>query len=358
MRALFWNIRGFGVMGRRTLLKAYLRTHCIDIVCLQETIKHDFTDQELRSLETGEKFIWCWLPATGHSGGMLLGFRDSAFEVGLIGTGRYYIMASVICRSDRARLDVIGIYGPADHTLSAGFLEEISNKVAAADAQLIVGGDFNLLRAAHDKNNDRINWARLDLFNDHIANWGLREIPRMGARYTWTNKQLNPVRCVLDSVFMSLELEPRFPLCSLVAETSLGSDHTPLIFDSGEGAPPRSNRFFFESGWLEVEEFPATMHQFWSALTQRVGGWDIVDWWNFMSSGLRQNLHGWSSNMGKEAKAQKHVLLSQIQELDDRADNVGIEPVPVSFRRIVAGSVSPRRRILETERQGSVVNSW
>jgi exonuclease III len=76
-------------MGRRTLLKAYLRTHCIDIVCLQETIKHDFTDQELRSLETGEKFIWCWLPATGHSGGMLLGFGDSAFDVGSIGTGRY-----------------------------------------------------------------------------------------------------------------------------------------------------------------------------------------------------------------------------------------------------------------------------
>jgi hypothetical protein len=119
---------------------------------LQETIKRDFTDQELRSLEIGEKFIWCWLPAAGHSGGMLLGLRDSAFEVSSIGTGRYYIKASIICHADRTRLEVIGIYGPADHALSAGFLEEISNKIVAAEAPLIIGGDFNLLRAAHDKN--------------------------------------------------------------------------------------------------------------------------------------------------------------------------------------------------------------
>jgi exonuclease III len=153
-------------------------------------------------------------------------------------------------------------------------LEEISNKIAAAEAPLIVGGDFNLLREAHDKNNNRIHWARLDLFNEHITNWGLQEIPRTGARYTWTNKQLNPVRCV---VFMSPELEPRFPLCSLVAETILVSDHTPLIFDSGECIPPRSNRFFFESGWLEVGVFPDTLARFWTALSQRVGGRDIVD---------------------------------------------------------------------------------
>ena len=101
------------------------------------------------------------------------------------------------------------------------------------------------MRGAQDKNNDRINWPRIHLFNDHIANWALTEVPRSGARYTWSNKQLNPVRCVLDRVFISPELEALFPLASLVAETSMGSDHTPLIFNSGEGTHFRSNRFFF-----------------------------------------------------------------------------------------------------------------
>jgi exonuclease III len=68
MRCLFWNIRGFGRRGRRTLFKEFLRKHRIDVVCLEETIKQDFTDLELRSLEVGEKFVCVWLPATGHSG--------------------------------------------------------------------------------------------------------------------------------------------------------------------------------------------------------------------------------------------------------------------------------------------------
>jgi hypothetical protein len=34
-------------------------------------------------------------------------------------------------------------------------------------------GDFNLMRRAQDKNNDRVNWARLELFNDHIGDGAL-----------------------------------------------------------------------------------------------------------------------------------------------------------------------------------------
>jgi hypothetical protein len=45
----------------------------IDIIFLQETMKHDFADHELRSLEIGDRFHWSWLPASSHSGGMLLG---------------------------------------------------------------------------------------------------------------------------------------------------------------------------------------------------------------------------------------------------------------------------------------------
>jgi hypothetical protein len=61
-----------------------------------------------------------------------------------------------------------------------------------------MGGDFNLIRAACDKNNDNLNWRLMDLFNEHIAAWALMETPRSGARFTWTNRQINLVRSVLD----------------------------------------------------------------------------------------------------------------------------------------------------------------
>jgi hypothetical protein len=82
MRALIYNIRGFGEQGRRTQLKTYIRGERVDIIGLQETIKTEFSAAELWSLEFGGQFVWNWLPAEGHSGGLLLGFRDDCFEVG------------------------------------------------------------------------------------------------------------------------------------------------------------------------------------------------------------------------------------------------------------------------------------
>ncbi|KAK1666668.1 hypothetical protein QYE76_054827 [Lolium multiflorum] len=109
------------------------------------------------------------------------------------------------------------------------------------------------------------------------------------------------------------------------AETSLGSDHTPLVFDSGDGIPPKSNRFFFESSWLEMHGFQDNLQAVWLALSNRVGGRDIIDWWSFMSAELRQHLRGWNANKGKENRACKQGLLSQIKSLDDKADAVGID---------------------------------
>jgi hypothetical protein len=55
----------------------------IDIICLQETLKQDFADHELRSLEIGDRFHWSWLSASGHSSGMLLGFKLGTDSTGV-----------------------------------------------------------------------------------------------------------------------------------------------------------------------------------------------------------------------------------------------------------------------------------
>jgi hypothetical protein len=69
MRALFYNLRGFGGQGRRTQLRDYMQRDRVDILGLQETVRQDFSDSELRSLECGGQFCWNWLPASGQSGG-------------------------------------------------------------------------------------------------------------------------------------------------------------------------------------------------------------------------------------------------------------------------------------------------
>ena len=49
------------------------------------------------------------------------------------------------------------VYGPADHSLSPFFLDEISNKVESYTLPLLIGGDFNLLRYPTDKNTNNFS---------------------------------------------------------------------------------------------------------------------------------------------------------------------------------------------------------
>jgi hypothetical protein len=91
--------------------------------------------------------------------------------------GQFYLSTSILNRANKRIVTIIGIYGPADHGRSGVFLEEISAKVARTNTPLLMGGDFNLIRAACDKNNDRLNWRLVDLFNDtqiyskHMVAW-------------------------------------------------------------------------------------------------------------------------------------------------------------------------------------------
>jgi hypothetical protein len=69
MRFLIRNIRGFGAPGRVSQLKDIFQVERVDIIGLQETIKHDFLAVELRRLEHGGHFAWGWLLVVQHSGG-------------------------------------------------------------------------------------------------------------------------------------------------------------------------------------------------------------------------------------------------------------------------------------------------
>ena len=118
MLALFWNIRGFGHLGRRTLLKEYMRKEDVDIVGLQETIKTDFRFHELLSLDPLERFEWHFTPAVGRSGGMLMGLSRDVYDIISWDRGAFFLAAHFRIRATLRELVVIQVYGPADHSRS------------------------------------------------------------------------------------------------------------------------------------------------------------------------------------------------------------------------------------------------
>jgi len=80
------------------------------------------------------------------------------------------------------------VYDPAQHDLSRNFLAELDEICNKRNLPVIMGGDFNLIRKESEKSSDQYNHLLIAQFNDFIGNHQLREVTRVGSKYTWTNK--------------------------------------------------------------------------------------------------------------------------------------------------------------------------
>nr|XP_051211161.1 uncharacterized protein LOC127328612 [Lolium perenne] len=262
---------GFEAPGRKQQLKEYIRRENVDIVGLQETIKESFLLHELEGLSR-HKFAWHWRPASGHSGGILLGVREDTFEVEDMEHGEFFVSMAVTHRRSNLSWEVIIVYGPADHSRSQAFLVELRAKIDRCTTPVVVAGDFNLIRSPEDKSSRRVDIPRMRMFNDCLADLALREITRVGARFTWCNNRIDPVQSVLD--------RPGFV------------EAVGYKWERAAESPPRV--------------------------------FNAVDVWHHCTKIARQFMRGWGANLRAEVRLKKDLLLRQIQELDCAADEEGL----------------------------------
>lgn len=124
----------------------------LDIVALQETLKQDFTDGELKEMATNKVLAWQWIPARGHSGGLAMGINTDLFEIEEVNLLQHSMWRLVRNRVSNFRYWVANVYGPAQHTLSADFITELSDMCTSIQLPVIMGGDFNLIRGNRDRN--------------------------------------------------------------------------------------------------------------------------------------------------------------------------------------------------------------
>jgi hypothetical protein len=156
----------------------------------------------------------------------------------------------------------------------------------------------------------------MDAFNDMIDEAELRELNRGGSRYTWTNKQLHPIQSVLDRVFVNNSWEDMFPLVRVQAMVRIGSDHNPLLVNSGppERKPP--HYFRFEPYWILHEDFtPWVLSKCPQRHKQR-----CLDHWHVVSSKLRRAMKGWGANCDSARRKHKQEILLEIKNLDGKSD--------------------------------------
>jgi len=114
--------------------------------------------------------------------------------------------------------------------------------------------------------------------------------------------------------------------CSLVAEPRLGSDHCPLILNSGEAPHRATKRFFFEKQWLLQPGFAQRVSSIWIQLgivpLTSMALYAML--WTFATLCAHRHLRGWGTNVGSHLKARKEALMSEVSALDTKADLSGL----------------------------------
>ena len=146
---------------------------------------------------------------------------------------------------------------------------------------MLLGGDFNLIRACEEKNSDNYNLPLIREFSNFIGKHKLREVARSGSKFTWTNKQLSPTMVILDRFLMSDEWENKFPLVHAWSSTRVGSDHSPIVLNTGEKGAPRPRYFFFDSKWLLTSDFEPMVRDKWNqGSSRRPLGVEALNTWH------------------------------------------------------------------------------
>jgi hypothetical protein len=147
-------------------------------------------------------------------------------------------------------------YAPCTQEGRVSFLNWFKKIVMPDDIPWLVLGDFNRITSHEDRNKPGGNVQDMLAFNEAISSLRLVEFPLRGCKYTWTNKQQNPLLERLDWFFSSNAWTTLFPNTFASGLSRDTSDRTPCLIIASTNVP-RPQTFRFENYWLEHDNlFP------------------------------------------------------------------------------------------------------
>lgn len=308
MKGAFWNIRSLNKSGSLECFKDFIDNNDLEFVGIMETKKDSFHDSFFRSI--GKDFSWNFLPADGTAGGILVGFKNSNYQIFSWEKHSFCISAKVKTSFDRFDWRLVVVYGSPYEQGKQDFIDEIHNILRCWDGPTMFGGDFSLIRDSSDKNNGNINYHWADAFNNWVNVGGLIEIKNPARSYTWTNNQDVPIMATLDRVFVTTNFENHYPGVNIRGAPRVGSDHVPIIVDLGINPTFKPYIFRFEKWWLEREDFHQLVADSWNTQCQLS---DPLDGWQYKLRLLRRKIKGWARNvMVKLRSTEKNSLRSLI----------------------------------------------
>lgn len=257
-----WNVRGLNNPDKRTLVREAVVSCGASIVCFQES-KLEVVDAAIIYELCGTGFdSFAALPAEETRGGVIIAWKGEHFQGSLLHQGRWSVSISLNWILGGRSWTLTSVYGPQLDDEKLLFLDELSAVAAVAGDQWMITGDFNLIAAAADKSNTKINRRLMNAFRSKLNELELKELYLFGRRYTWSNEQQRPTFVKLDRLFVTTTWEVSFPEAHLQALSTSGSDHCPLLLTCGDPGP-KKRKFRFETYWTKIEGFMDIIRESW-----------------------------------------------------------------------------------------------
>ena len=247
-------MRGLNSRAKCTTVRTVIHSASPCIVCIQET-KMIALSSSLVTETLGSSFSkFFFLPADGTRGGILLAWRPNMIALSDPCRGEHHITALASSLDGAHHWWLTGVYGPQGDDDKIAFLGDLSEVRSLRAGPWILGGDFNMISGAADKNNSRLNHRVMSRFRRFLADEELRDIYLHGRRYTWSNERGTPTLTRIDRVISNSAWEALHPHCMLRCLSSAASDHAPLLLDC-TARSPGTRRFHFERFWPRTDGY-------------------------------------------------------------------------------------------------------
>jgi hypothetical protein len=199
----------------------------------------------------------------GASGGSIIIWKGSQFCGTLVSQNSYAQSVEFVCKLTDDCWILTNIYDPCTTESKSAFLQWFKDIDMSDEVKWLIVGDFNLIRSPQNRNKPGGNITEMFAFNEAINRLCLNEIPLKGCKYTWTNKQQDPLLERLDWFFSSNSWVSYLPNTWASALSRDTSDHMPCLVTTSTKVP-KPNVFRFENYWLQHHQFSDIFQAAWN----------------------------------------------------------------------------------------------
>jgi len=258
---LNWNVRGLNNKVRRKVVKDLLQDKRCTIATLQETKLENVTAEDIIEI-LGARFRtqFAFLPAQGTRGGAIVAVDEDFYSIINSEFREHTVSVCLASTQCLATWWLTVVYGPQGDRQKIEFLRELREVKAVTGDNWLVIGDFNLILHAEDKSNDNLNRRLMAEFSSTLNYLELKELKLNGRKYTWSN---NVTQTRIDRAFCTVEWDLMLPHSALEAQSSLVSDHSPLLL-AGASAVLSYRGFRFEHFWPKLQGYQDVVQDAWN----------------------------------------------------------------------------------------------